>query len=208
MKTKFITRFKNSTNPLFTTCGIKAILFFVCFGFMHSAQAQTEKGKILLGGTADISLSFQGDVRNFNMAFSPSLAVFAVTNFAIGGRYSFGVGSRRAFNVSKNEYRSTTGFTPAVGPILKYYIGKKPFKGVVSTNASYLVFTQLTKGNVDSKEGFTFGGSLGMAYFFNPHVGLETAFYVNTTGYKGDFPITRGGISVGIFTIIDKKKKD
>ena len=173
-----------------------------------SAFSQTDKGKLLIGGNADMSLSFQSTTRNFNLSINPTFGVFAIKNFLIGGRYSFGVASRRAFNNDKNEYRTVTSFTTGIGPIAKYYFGKKQLKGFLAANASYLVFTQLTKGNVANKNGFSAGGSVGMAYFFNEHVALETAFYVTASGYEGDFPTTRGGISVGIFTLLDKKKSE
>ena len=183
------------------------LLIFFC-GLSTIAFSQAEKGQILIGGNADMSLSFQSDVRSFNLLISPAFGVFAVKHLVIGGRYSFGVTSRRAFNTDKQEYRSVTGFTTGIGPLVKYYFGKKQLKGFVSANAAYQVFTQLTKGNVANKNGFTAGGALGMAYFFNAHVGLETAFYVNASGYEGDFPVTRGGFSVGIFTVLDKKKSE
>lgn len=173
-----------------------------------SLLGQVDKGMMAIGGNADMSLSFQADVRTFNMSINPSLSVFVVKGLAIGGRYSFGINSRRAFSVRNNEYRTTTTFTTGIGPQVKYYFGKKQLKGLVSANGSYLVSTQLTKGNVANKNGFSAGGSLGMAYFFNPHIGLETSFYVQASGFEGDYPITRGGISVGIFTFLDKKKKD
>lgn len=175
--------------------------------FSVSSFSQTEKGKQIFGGTADMSMSFQGKVSTFFMNFSPSFGVFAVKNFAIGGRYSFGINSRRAPN-DEGEYRSTTTFTTAIGPLAKYYFGKKQMKGFISANGSYLVNTTMTKGNVTNRNGYTAGGALGCAYFFNEHVGLETAFYVQLTGYESGLPNTRGGISVGVFTFLDRKKKE
>lgn len=171
-----------------------------------SCFAQTEKGKQLLGGTADMSMSFQSTTSTFFMNFSPTFGVFAVKNFVIGGRYSFGVNSRRALTASK-EYRTTSTFTAGIGPFAKYYFGKKQIKGFVAANGSYLVSTTMVKSNVSNLNGYTAGGSVGCAYFFNEHVGLETAFYVQVTGYEGGFPSTRGGISVGIFGLLDKKKQ-
>lgn len=187
---------------------MKRAIFFSLLFVSVAVCGQVEKGMTAVGGAADMSLSFQADVRNFNLIISPTLAAFVVKGLAIGGRYSFGVTSRRAFDVSNNEYRSATTFVTGIGPVAKYYIGKKPLKGLVSANGSYMVSTRLTKGNVDNKNGFSAGGAIGMAYFFNPHVGLETAFYVQASGYEGDYPVTRGGISVGFFTFLDKKKKE
>ena len=173
-----------------------------------SLFAQVDKGMMALGGNADLSLNFQSTTRTFVMSINPSLSYFVIKGLAICGRYSFGINSRRAFDTRHNEYRTTTTFTTGIGPQFKYYFGNKPLKGLVSANGSYVVTTQLTKGNVANKNGFSAGGALGMAYFFNPHVGLETSFYIQATGNEGDLPSTRGGISVGIFTFLDKKKQE
>ncbi|HLP21279.1 MAG TPA: hypothetical protein VK174_13295 [Chitinophagales bacterium] len=187
---------------------MKKLIAILLLSVSLASFGQVDKGMMAIGGNVDVSLSFQSTTSNFNMAINPTLAVFAVRGLAIGGRYSFGVTSRRAFNVQQNEYRTTTTFVTGIGPTVKYYIGKKQLKGFVAANGSYMVSTQLTKGNVGNKNGFSAGGAVGMAYFFNPHIGLETGFYVQASGYEGDFPITRGGISVGIFTFLDKKKKE
>lgn len=181
------------------------LLFLFLTNFL---SAQTEKGKQLIGGSADVSMSFQGTTSTFFMSFNPTFAIFAVNNFAIGGRYSFGINSRRAYDETHKEYRSITTFTTAIGPLAKFYFGKKQMKGFISANGSYLVSTTLRKGNVSNSNGFAAGGGIGMAYFFNEHIGLETAFYVQASGYKGVLPTTRGGISIGIFALLDKKKRD
>ncbi len=186
---------------------MKAIFSFLLVISVAYCSAQTERGKQFLGGTADMSMSFQSTTTTFLMSFSPTFGVFAVKNFGIGGRYSFGINSRRAPN-EDGEYRSTTTFTTAIGPVAKYYFGKKEIKGFLSANGSYLVSTTMIKSHITNRNGYSAGGSIGCAYFFNPHIGLETAFYVQVTGYEGGFPATRGGISVGIFGLLDRKKKD
>ena len=41
-----------------------------------SLLGQVDKGMMAIGGNADMSLSFQADVRTFNMSINPSLSVF------------------------------------------------------------------------------------------------------------------------------------
>ncbi len=170
--------------------------------------AQTEKGKYVVGGAADISVMNHSGITNFSMDISPSFGIFVVNNFTVGARYSFGIRTNKSFDKSKDEYVTTTTFTTAIGPKLSYYIGKKQLKGLVSANAGYTVYTQMRKGNLVNKNGFMAGGFLGMAYFFNPHVALETGVYTNASGYKGDFPTLRIGFSVGFSVLLDKKKKE
>jgi len=170
--------------------------------------AQTEKGKYLVGGAADMSMSFTGKNNNFNMSLSPQFGVFVVKGFAIGARYTFGISAAKTFSTAKNEYVSTTTFTSGIGPLFRGYIGKKQLKGLLAAGASYLTSTTLRKNNVSGTNGYTATGLIGAAYFFNPHVSLEFGFYVTNTGYQKQLPTTRGGISVGFSVFLDKKKDE
>jgi len=180
-------------------------IFFVLISITCSAQ--TEKGKYLVGGSADMSMSFQGKNSGFNMSLTPQFAAFVVRGLAIGGRYSFGISSSKNFDFNKKEYLSTTTFTSGIGPLIRYYLGKKPLKGVFAASANYLTSTTLRKNSVSGTSGFNITGSIGMAYFFNPLLSLETAFYISATGYEKQLPFTRGGFSVGFFVFLDNKKK-
>lgn len=171
--------------------------------------SQTEKGRYLVGGAVDVSSTKQaGSTANFNLNIAPSFGVFVVKNFAIGGRYAFGVTGSKAYNKGKGKYIATTTFTSSIGPSARYYIGKKPFKGLVSANVNYLTATVLRDKNVSGYNGFSAGGFLGLAYFFNPYVSMEAGGYLTAAGYTGEFPTTRFGFSVGFFAFLDKKKKE
>ncbi|MCW5908141.1 MAG: hypothetical protein KIS94_09800 [Chitinophagales bacterium] len=182
---------------------------FLLFITMLAAHAQVGKGRYLIGGSVDISHLTQGtETRNFDMSISPRFGVFVVKGFAVGGRYSFGVASRRVFKQKENRYLPATTFTTAIGPELSYFIGKKPLKGLVSVYGAYTVYTRLFDGDVQNRNGFAGSGFLGMAYFFNPYVMLKSGMYVNIAGYEGEFPSTRIGFSVGVAAVLDKKKKE
>ena len=177
-------------------------------GVAATASAQIEKGRYTVGGSADLSMTYNDRNTTFNLAFSPQFGVFVVRGFVVGGRYSFAVGSSSVFSQAKQTYTVTTTFTTNIGPVLKYYYGKKPLKGVASANGGYSVQTVLRSKDITNINGFTVGGSLGMAYFFNPHISLETAFYVNASGYETKLPTSRMGFSVGLFAFLDKKKPE
>lgn len=184
-----------------------ATIFFLVF-VSSISFAQTERGRFLVGGGVDISTTRQSDVTRFNMNINPTFGVFVVKNFAVGARYSFGVSNVRSFDNKANKYVAITSFTTAVGPNLKYYFGKKALKGFVGANAGYVVFTQLNRGNVFNYNGFTAGGNVGMAYFLNKHIALESGMYFTAAGYEGEFPTTRIGFSVGLFVFLNKKKQE
>ena len=183
---------------------LTVFLLFVC----TCSFAQTEKGKYLVGGSADISLSFQGKNNNFNLSLSPQFGAFVVRGLVIGGRYSFIISGSTTFDNNKKEYVSTTTFSSGIGPLVRYYIGKKQLKGIIAANANYLTSTTLRKTSVSGTSGYNVTGFVGAAYFFNPLLSLEFGAYVTNTGYEKQLPSTRGGFSVGIFVFLDNKKKD
>ena len=178
-------------------------------------RAQTEKGMLIIGGSSSISEAIQSTTNTFNLSLAPSFGIFAIRNFAIGGIYSFSVGSSHTVNATTDVKSTTTTFNTLVGPFLKYYIGKKNMKPFVSANGGYSVYTQLRSNSspgsslgLTNYDGFSMGASVGIAYFFNPHVALESALYINTSGYQTQIPTTRFGFSLGLYTFLDKKKKE
>ncbi len=175
---------------------------------LMSASGQTDKGGYLVGGSVDLSDDFNGANTNFNFSVAPSFAVFVVKNFAVGANYAITIGNSHTFDASSGTYTSITTLQTFIGPYLKYYIGKKQLKGMVSFTGGYSGITALGGGDVISLNGFALKGTLGMAYFFNQHISLETAAYINAQGYQTLLPSTRVGLSIGFFTFLDKKKQE
>jgi hypothetical protein len=192
---------------------IGCILTCVLVGCVSLLSAQTEKGKMIIGGNADISESIQSTTTTFNFSLAPSFGAFLVNNFAIGGVYSFTTGSSSVLN-SNDTRTTTTTFTTLVGPFLKYYIGKKAMKPFISANGGYSVYTRIrsTSGSTSSSltnyDGFSTGGSVGIAYFLNPHLSLESALYLQASGYQTQIPSQRFGFSLGLYAFLDKKKPE
>ena len=190
----------------------KFILLSTCLLLLVTGlSAQTLKGNYLVGGSGDASLYFNYTTRSFNVSLQPTFAVFVVKNFAIGAIYSIGVSGSHTINASTNAGKETNNFNTSLGPYLKYYIGKKGLKGVISANAGYLITTGVrTETNTSPSqayEGFLVGGTVGVAYFFNPHLSLEPCMYINTSGYQTQIPVTRVGFSLGLYAFLDKKKQ-
>jgi len=171
-------------------------------------SAQTEKGRIMIGGGVDIASAFQGDVRTFNMSVTPTVGVFAVKNFVTAGRYSFTVSSNRSYNTKDERYITTTTYNTSVGLLLKYYFGKKQLKGLATAHGSYLVNTRMRKGEVTNRNGALTGASLGFAYFVNKNISVESAFSYNLTMFEKTLPVSRFGFSVGFSLFLNKKKAE
>ena len=182
-------------------------------GLSAPANAQTEKGNLIIGGSADISESIQNTSSNFNFSIAPSFGAFVINNLGIGGVYSLSVGSSRVLN-SNESHTTTTTFNTQVGPFVKFYFGKKQMKPFVTGNAGYTVFTQIrsvstsTSSSLTNYDGFVMGASAGIAYFLNPHLSLQSALYINTSGYQTQIPTTRFGFSLGLYAFLDKKKQE
>ena len=189
----------------------KGFLLCTCFVLLFSgASAQTEKGNYLLGGSGDASLSFNYTTRNFNCSIQPTMAIFVIKNFAIGATYSFGVSGSHTINAATNIGKESNSFNTSLGPYLKYYIGKKSLKGVISASAAYIISTGVrTETNTSPSQavgGFLVGGTIGIAYFLNQNISLEPGLYINTSGYQTQIPSTRAGFSLGLYAVLSKRK--
>ena len=177
--------------------------------------AQTEKGMFYIGGSTNISESIQNTSSTFSLGLQPTFGAFVIRNFVVGGTYSFSVSSAKSLNATTDVRSTTSTFTTLVGPLLKYYFGKKTMKPFISANGGYSVYTQLRSNNspgsttsITNYDGFQMGASAGIAYFFNPHIALESALYVTTSGYQTQIPTTRFGFSLGLYVFLDKKKTE
>ena len=192
---------------------VSCILTTGLTAFVNLLPAQTEKGKLVIGGNVDISESIQSTTSTFNFTLQPSFGAFVINNFAIGGTYSFTAGSSDVLN-SNDSRTTTTTLTTLVGPFLKYYIGKKAMKPFISANGGYSVYTRIrsTTGNSSASltnyDGFSTGGSVGLAYFLNPHISIESALYLQASGYQTQVPSQRFGFSLGLYAFLDKKKAE
>jgi hypothetical protein len=196
--------------------GLSIRLATACFLLFSQMllKAQTEKGRYLIGGSADLSESILNTTTTFNLGLAPTFGVFLFKNFVVGGTYSFSVSSVRTYNKNNQSHTTTTTIQPTVGPSLKYYIGKKALKGVAMINAGYTVYTQLKSStnssgtSITNYDGFSVRGLVGSAYFFNNYVSMESGLYLSASGFKGQLPTSRFGFSLGLYTFLDKKKQE
>lgn len=175
-------------------------ILFLAMALSISAFAQTDKGKFFIGGGVNGNSIYTGKLTRFSFTLQPVFGVFVVKNFALGGRYSFGISSR-------NDRKGTT-YNTSIGPILKYYVGKKAVKGFLSASGGYSVNTFIRSGEVSNKNGFYGGGSIGVAYFFNEHIAMETSYGLSTAGFEGDLPSVTSGVGIGFFLLLNKKKQE
>ncbi|WP_192822229.1 outer membrane beta-barrel protein [Rufibacter sp. LB8] len=143
------------------------LVLFSCF--LVSAQAQTEKGTKLIGGTGTLHFDTEGAQDDVFFMATPRLGYFAGNNFAIGASLPF------LYNTS--TYGSVTSI--GLAPFVRGYFGASATKFFLEGRAG------VTRENYETEGGFMysdaetsrtvqfFGVGAGLAQFINEHVGLE-----------------------------------
>jgi hypothetical protein len=145
----------------------KAIFILLLVGCASlAAQAQTERGSMLLGGTGTLHISTESE--DDGMAFialAPRIGYFLANNVAIGSAIPL-------FYSSSDNYRGTTvGITPFV----RGYFGTSATRFFLEGRAGYNHSSFKIKDfDVSDSEGFfSYGAGVGVSRFLNEYVGLE-----------------------------------
>lgn len=149
---------------------------FALTGF--AAQAQIQKGNVLMGGNiANLSLGLD-DSKVFSFDLTPKAAWFIEDNLALGGYADLGIQTAKG---------SSTTTRYGIGALGRYYGGSD-----VEVLRHGRIFGEATVGfggiNTSNGGGNTNGVNLGIgpgfAYFVTPNIGLETLLkYNGLTGF-------------------------
>lgn len=138
-----------------------------------SANAQIQKGNVLIGGNfANVSLGLD-DSKIFSLNLTPKAAWFIEDNVALGGYVDLGIETAKNSNTKTNY---------GIGALGRYYTGQD-----VEVLRHGRLFAEATVGfggiNVSNNGGHTNGIDLGVgpgfAYFITPNVGVETLLKYN-----------------------------
>jgi hypothetical protein len=156
---------------------MKKILTLLIIITALGAQAQTDKGNIMVGG--QLALSTNKDGSDFR--FNPQFGYFVAKNFAVGGEMNFDFSKSGTIRV--NEF--------GVGPFARYYFGKSQTKPFLVTSADYISTTTKFNNQKSSSTGWSLLAGAGFAAFLNRTVAVEGivgyryANYSNTEGTGG-----------------------
>lgn len=140
---------------------------------VFAANAQIQKGNIMVGGNlTNINLGLD-DPKIFSIDITPKAAWFIQDNVALGGYVNFGL------QTAKN---SSTTTSYGIGALGRYYTGND-----VEVLKHGRFFAEATAGiggvNVSNDGGNTNGLNLsvgpGFVYFITPNIGLETLLKYN-----------------------------
>jgi hypothetical protein len=155
----------------FLTCLVVALFF-------SSAQAQIQKGNVMVGGNfANLNLGLNG-AKVFSLDITPKAAWFVQDNVALGAYLDLGIQTAKGSSTTTNY---------GVGALGRYYTGTD-----VEVLRHGRLFAEANVGiggvNVSDGGGHTNGLDLGVgpgfAYFITPNIGLETLLkYKGVVGF-------------------------
>lgn len=157
------------------------ILGAACF-LSAAGFAQTEKGKILVGGDASFASSkhSESDLKITTLNFNPNAGYFFMDNLAGGLRLQLGSETTK-FGDFKNKSNAV-----AVAPFVRYYFVPLSEKIKLFGDASYSFGSQKEEAEGEEEKtkysGFTIAA--GPAFFLTENTALELNVFYNSTKIK------------------------
>lgn len=171
---------------------------------MQTAHAQTEKGKMLVGG----SLSFRGtssenidslstsEYSNSYLNFNPKIGYFISDNFALGLGINFGFYNTNSDQNDKNvkTHSETQNKNFGFGIFSKNYFDiSSNIKCYILSELQYIQFKDEYSNNTSieyTENIYRFSVSPGVSYFINSHFAIEAnlglLFYENSKSTKSN----------------------
>jgi hypothetical protein len=150
-----------------------AFTFALCIGVLFGANAQIQKGNVMMGANIT-NIDFGLDKPNvFNLEINPKAAWFIQDGLAVGADVLFGL---------KTQSGGGTDINYGIGALGRYY-GSTGANEVVKNSRFFGEATvgvngvNPAQGGSTNGLGFSFGP--GFTYFITPSIGLEGLFKYN-----------------------------
>ena len=144
-----------------------ALLIVLVINFSQQADAQIQKGNVLMGADiANLNLSLNTG-SNFSASLNPKAAWFIQDNIALGGFVDFGLSTSKG---------SGTSVSYGIGPLARYYINDPKINPVQHARFFFEGNVGIQGNNPavgESTNGLGLGIGPGIAYFVTPNIGLE-----------------------------------
>ena len=192
------------------------LLISVVFG--STSFAQTSTGRILIGGSSNMDMSFGKDkwkdANNsedrssyFRFNLSPTVGYFVIDGLAVGASLPFTLDSQKGLtDGNKDEYSSSS---VVLAPFVKYYFGANNIKPFALVSAGFgsakETYTPEVGDTSEDKSGISMiqiGG--GVALFLNDNFALDFGIGYTSTSRKrkednpDDFKNIQSGIGITI----------
>jgi hypothetical protein len=180
----------------FCFLSVAAVLFFAL-----NAQAQIQRGNLLVGADiANLNLNLNGG-GDFNMRIDPKLAFFFRDNVAVGPYVTF------ALATAKGE---GTDISYGVGGFGRYYINDSAVNILRHGHFFFEANVGIEGYNPatgDNTNGLGLGGGPGYAYFITSNVGLETLLkYNGIIGFGSSVTSSNLNLSFGLQIYLGSSK--
>lgn len=146
----------------------------LCFLLFTSAQAQTEKGRWLVGATGTASFDLNDDAfKQTIVLLSPAAGYFVANNVAIGAAAPLVY----ARSKSSGDFLSQAA-SFGLSPFVRAYLGKsatvKPYlHGQVGVTGTSSKSSGFGRDGSESSSSFLYGGAAGLAFFLNEHSSFD-----------------------------------
>lgn len=163
------------------------------------ANAQVEKGNVLVGGDiANLQLGLNNG-SNFSMLVTPKAAWFIQDKVAFGGYALLGLETAKGAGVS---------FNYGAGVLGRYYTGQM-LENIPKTR--FFVETSIgiegyNPSVGDNTNGLALGVGPGLAYFITPNIGVEGLLkYTGIIGFGSSAATSLLGLNVGFQVYLPKR---
>ena len=151
-----------------------------------AANAQTEKGKTILGGNVsyDYTKVKDADAEGHSLNIQPTVGFFVADNFAVGTGIGYGYEENTGLAAAFAGANKVGAFT--VSPFARWYKGDGDFKffGQLSVPMAWGTAKQ-DDTKLGNTESYGVAVSPGFAYFPTSKIGIELSvrglYYQNTT---------------------------
>jgi hypothetical protein len=163
---------------------------FLAFAMLFSftlAFAQTEKGNMLLGGTAGFDVQFEDPDNLITIDVSPTIGFFVADNLALGGALT--LGTTKAGDFSLTNY--------GIAPFGRYYFGTGMTRIFIHGQFGFAgVKFDLGGDNEETSSGTALLIGPGVSFFLNKHVAIEGV--LGYTKQFGDVDTSDLGLRFGV----------
>ena len=172
---------------------MSAIMIVLCS--LGAANAQLEKGSVMLGGSVGDLRVDLGSGSNIRVRLTPRVGYFIQDNLAIGAKVDLGFSGQRGGDPTYSYKLNGFG---------RYYFGKKEFKTGFKDGRWFAEAGVGVSGVKGAPVGLNINFGPGYAIFLNEHIALEALALYN--GQIGDGNTNGLSLNVGFQIYLPSSK--
>lgn len=148
--------------------------------------AQTQKGNMLIGGTAAFDIQFEEPDNIVAIQVSPELGFFVADNLVVGGALS--IGTTKIGDYSLTSY--------GIAPFGRYYFGTGMTRIFIHGQFGVAGLRYDYGGDKETSSSTALLVGPGVSFFLNKHVAIEGV--LGYTKNFGDFDTSDLGLRIGV----------